>query len=102
VAVILCYLSLDLCLAWMPGAFVFDVADSVESAVMSRARQLLEPAPAALATAAGGYEPVAVRQDTSHVPAWSLRRPRAAIAEPEVTATVTPAAHPDLSAEDPH
>jgi hypothetical protein len=38
------YVSLDLCVAAMPGAFVFEPADSVESAQTGRAR-----APAELA-----------------------------------------------------
>jgi hypothetical protein len=46
---ILLYVTLDLSMAMMPGAFVFDVADSVESVQLSRGRAAAElvvvPAP---------------------------------------------------------
>ena len=45
----LVYMALDLSLPAMPGAFVFDIAESVEGARMSRVRQTAElvvaPAP---------------------------------------------------------
>ena len=42
VLVILLYITLDLSIAAMPGAFVFEAGDSVESTQLSRGRQLLE------------------------------------------------------------
>ena len=51
----LVYMALDLSLPAMPGAFVFDVAESVEGARMSRVRQAAElvvaPAPPRLPAA---------------------------------------------------
>jgi hypothetical protein len=99
VAVILVYLSLDLCLASMPGVFVFDAGDSVESTVMSRSRQIPGPAPAPLPTAPPRYERVTARPDTPHEPAWAIRRPRVVTARREAAVT---AVDLDASAEDPH
>ena len=42
VGLILFYVALDLSLAWMPGAFVFEAGKSVESIQMSRVRQVAE------------------------------------------------------------
>jgi hypothetical protein len=47
VLAILVYITLDLSLASMPGAFVFEVEDSVESLQMNRSRPL---APVAIAS----------------------------------------------------
>jgi hypothetical protein len=44
VLVLLLYLTLDLSLAGMPGAFVFEAEDSVESVQMSRVRPIAESA----------------------------------------------------------
>ena len=99
-AVILVYLSLDLCLASMPGVFVFDAGDSVESTVMSRSRQIPGPAPATLPTAPHRDERATARQDTTHEPAWAIRRPRVVTARRE--AAGTSAVDLDAAAEDPH
>jgi hypothetical protein len=44
VLAVLLYISVDLSLASMPGAFVFEAGDSVESIQLSRARPLNETA----------------------------------------------------------
>ena len=48
VILILLYITLDLSLASMPGAFVFEAGESVETVQMNRGRHLgqIEPAPA--------------------------------------------------------
>ena len=56
--VVVVYVSLDLCVAAMPGAFVFEPAQSVESAQGSRARA---PAPLAALAPEGEGAFTAVR-----------------------------------------
>jgi hypothetical protein len=48
VVLILVYITLDLSLASMPGAFVFEAGESVETAQLNRGRHFtqIEPAPA--------------------------------------------------------
>ena len=64
VGLILFYVALDLSLAWMPGAFVFEAGKSVESIQMSRVRQVAaietarEATPAVIETGSVGLRPI--------------------------------------------
>jgi hypothetical protein len=66
VAVILVYLACDLCLASMPGAFVFDAADAVESTSMGRARPVRMPA--------ATFRPASTDEPTGTPPRQGVRR----------------------------
>jgi hypothetical protein len=84
---LLVYVTLDLCLAAMPGAFVFDAAGSVDS-IQARGRESTEvvsltpPAPETFIATAG---PVhcgagALTHGLTHVPRRDHPLPRAALA----------------------
>ena len=82
VGLILFYVALDLSLAWMPGAFVFEAGKSVDSIQMSRVRQVVEietareATPAVIETGSVGLRPIAqppVRRPHRHRGPHSVR-----------------------------
>jgi hypothetical protein len=96
---ILTYVTLDLSLPTMPGAFVFEPSDSVESAQMSRVRRAAEVA----VLPAIARDPFIVSQPP---PSSSERlAPTAIVASPEHRAHSFPrrlAPDPASPSEDPH
>jgi hypothetical protein len=89
---VLVYVTLDLSLPSMPGAFVFDPAESVESAQMSRGRMAADVVPLP-AISRAGLATAAPRVDVAHRveaqadrgdPGYAVvsRLPRAALSPP--------------------
>ena len=100
IVVILAYITLDLSLASMPGAFVFDAGDSVESVQTSRTRDMANvtwaPAPICDPHALVSEQHVPIRRSFVPVPLRSLR----SVSTNDKGATPTP--DPTSSSEDPH
>jgi hypothetical protein len=98
---VLVYVALDLSLPGMPGAFVFDTADSVESAQGGAARRAgaLLATPAAAAQTPAMHRQVPVRPPRALVPAATGDHvlPRLASRLARGAADAAPAA-----SEDPH
>jgi hypothetical protein len=95
---VLVYVTLDLSLPSMPGAFVFDAGDSVESVQLSRTRTAVDVASALplARDAAGVVRPEIVRPLV--VPTWDLARTPRRIPASLPRATIAPAP----PSEDPH
>jgi hypothetical protein len=96
--IILIYVTLDLSFAWMPGAFVFDPADSVEGVQMNRAEDVVRV-----------VTPVRAEKATALLePAFTVRRPIVPRSSVPLllfrVSTGERAAPPDApaSSEDPH
>lgn len=96
---ILIYLTLDLSLAMMPGAFQFDLADSVETVQANRARPVEKVVVLPTVPGAGLALPVAPL-DVVDGRVWT--RPREGL-DPLVTAWTPRAARaPAPASQDPH
>jgi hypothetical protein len=98
VLVILVYVSLDLSVASIPGAFVFEAGDSIESVQNGRARQIAKVAPALTPRP----DPRAVIAENAGVRQAPVPRP--ASPAPLLRDARRPAATPDQPppSEDPH
>jgi hypothetical protein len=95
---LLVYVTLDLSLPSMPGAFVFDPGDSVESVQLGRMRAAIDVA-SALPLARDAA--VVVRSEVVRplvVPTWDLARTPRRIPASLPRATIAPAS----PSEDPH
>jgi hypothetical protein len=98
--VVLVYITLDLSLASMPGAFVFDASDSVESVQTSRTPSVPIPA-AAVAPARDPRALVSIREVRARpqffpMPSIHLMPLRTS------DGTATPSLDPAPPSEDPH
>lgn len=100
---VLVYVALDLSLPGMPGAFVFDTADSVESAQGARARGagalVAAPTSAGQISAASPQIPARPLRLLAAAAPRASELPRVAARLPRGAAGSTPAAS---ASEDPH
>lgn len=99
VAAILAYVALDLCVASMPGAFVFDAGASVETAMMSRVRHAAIPA-APVAPADARWDHVVIPREVRRDVVKAPRRVRPVI--PARDAGASAGQRPAPPADDPH
>jgi hypothetical protein len=95
--VMLLYLTLDLSLASMPGAFVFEADESVESLQMNRVRPLAEPA---IDSPRAGDAKVVVVQ--VGVRPRLLPKPVPPMPIRKADGSRVPTAEPSAASEDPH
>ena len=95
---LLLYVTVDLSLPAMPGAFVFDAGDSVESVQARRDASTAEPVLLPVPSSQAAPTAAPVRVAAAPVPATRRAAPHATLARRRLGATVdTP-----RSSEDPH